>query len=153
MHERRSGGHTLGAQALAAARVSPSSTSAPNSRQASILLGYALAGITTVARIPVRCAAQATALPWLPELTVTTPAARSRRVQQRDLVPGTAGLESAGFLQAFELEPQLDAHVSRTERGVRDARECAGRRGSSRRRACVADRDPAPEQVVVHGRG
>ena len=52
-------------------------TSAPYSSLARALVGEALAGMTTVAEIPARAAAQATAWAWLPAETVATPRPRA----------------------------------------------------------------------------
>ena len=70
---------------------------------AATLAGLEPAGITTTARPPVSAAARATAWPWLPELTASTPAALAGRVEGEQGVERPPGLERPDPLQVLGL--------------------------------------------------
>jgi hypothetical protein len=67
--------------------------SAPAARTRSIDRGGAERAITTVARTSIPPATSATAMPWLPPLTATTPASRSAALRARSLFATPRGLK------------------------------------------------------------
>ena len=89
--------------ANAAAMPSVRWTSAPAARATSTARAGAVRGITTVAATPRASAITATAMPWLPPLTASTPAARSGVVQDEQLRRRATRLERPGTLQQLQL--------------------------------------------------
>src|SRR4051812_42520403 len=78
--------------ANAAPMSSVSRSSAPAARMRSIDRGGAVLAITTVARTSIPLATSATAMPWLPPLTATTPASPSSGLSASSFVATPRGL-------------------------------------------------------------
>jgi hypothetical protein len=69
----------------------------------------AVRGMTTVALMPLRPAAQETAAAWLPEEWVATPRDASALGEREDGVGRPAGLEGPGLLEVLALEEEMRA--------------------------------------------
>ena len=110
---------------------------APKPSMSARLAAATLSGTCTVASMPSICAAQATAAPWLPEETATTPLWSIGGRDVRQAVERATELERAGALLRLVLAEHRRPGQCVEPVGAQHGRDhCFGTRSSGRRRGC-----------------
>ena len=126
---------------------------APNRATCSALGLETLLGMTMVAGMPRKAAAQATAAPWLPEVWVATPLAACCVTEMEDGGGRAARLEGADLLEvlALEEEPRAGCGVEVRVGHHRRAAHLAG--DPDARRLDVGEGEARGGIDGAHGRG